>query len=90
MIRWNDPELGFIPPDVFIPLAEESGKIIAIGEWVIEEAIRQLNQWHAQGLDDIKVAINVSGVQLGKPCFVDHLRRVLLAQRLRHSRFMLS
>lgn len=82
LIRWNDPELGFIPPDVFIPLAEESGKIIAIGEWVIEEAIRQLNQWHAQGLDDIKVAINVSGVQLGKPCFVDHLRRVLLAQKV--------
>ncbi len=80
LIRWNDAELGFIPPDVFIPLAEESGKIIAIGEWVVEEAVRQLGQWHAQGLQDIKVAINVSGVQLGKAGFVEHLQRTLQAQ----------
>ncbi len=77
LIRWNDAELGFIPPDVFIPLAEESGKIIAIGEWVVEEAIRQMQAWRGQGLGNIRIAINVSGVQLGKPGFVAHLKRTM-------------
>ncbi|MGI9293882.1 MAG: bifunctional diguanylate cyclase/phosphodiesterase [Pseudomonadales bacterium] len=82
LIRWNDPELGFIPPDEFIPLAEESGKIIAIGDWVIEEAVKQLDAWRGEGLGHIKVTINVSGIQLGKPDFVEHLTKTLRARNI--------
>ncbi|WP_160168527.1 EAL domain-containing protein [Catenovulum agarivorans] len=65
LIRWYDEETErWIPPQEFIPLAEESGLIIPIGEWVIEEACRQLGIWHQLGFIQLHVAINVSGKQL--------------------------
>ncbi|MCL1117965.1 putative bifunctional diguanylate cyclase/phosphodiesterase [Shewanella aestuarii] len=63
LIRWQHPELGFIPPDEFIKLAENSGNISMISEWVIAEAIAQASAWHQQGLD-ITVAINLSAHDL--------------------------
>ena len=64
LIRWTHPELGFVPPDQFIPLAEQNGTIIAIGEWVLDQACRQLREWHDQGFVDLRMAVNLSTVQL--------------------------
>ncbi|WP_339545564.1 putative bifunctional diguanylate cyclase/phosphodiesterase [Pseudomonas sp. RA_35y_Pfl2_P32] len=64
LIRWQHPELGLVPPDLFIPLAEQNGTIIAIGEWVLDQACRQLREWHDQGFSDLRMAVNLSTVQL--------------------------
>jgi diguanylate cyclase (GGDEF)-like protein len=63
LLRWQDPELGKIPPDEFIPIAESSGEILAIGEWVIHEACRQQAEWIKQGFNTITMSVNVSSVQ---------------------------
>jgi diguanylate cyclase (GGDEF)-like protein len=64
LIRWIHPEHGFVPPDQFIPLAEQNGTIIAIGEWVLDQACKQLRDWHDQGFTDLRMAVNLSTVQL--------------------------
>ena len=64
LIRWQHPEHGLVPPDLFIPLAEQNGTIIAIGEWVLDQACRQLRDWHDQGFSDLRMAVNLSTVQL--------------------------
>jgi diguanylate cyclase (GGDEF)-like protein len=64
LIRWIHPEHGFVPPDQFIPLAEQNGTIIAIGEWVLDQACKQLREWHDQGFSDLRMAVNLSTVQL--------------------------
>ncbi|TDV70007.1 bifunctional diguanylate cyclase/phosphodiesterase [Pseudomonas sp. LP_7_YM] len=64
LIRWNHPEHGLVPPDQFIPLAEQNGSIITIGEWVLDQACRQLREWHDQGFIDLRMAVNLSTVQL--------------------------
>ena len=63
LIRWNDPELGIVSPEIFIPIAEETGMILDIGEWVIHEACRQQAEWISQGLEPVTVSVNVSGKQ---------------------------
>ncbi|MCG9719920.1 EAL domain-containing protein [Shewanella sp. Isolate7] len=63
LLRWRHPQRGLVPPDEFIPIAEETGLIEPIGEWVIQQALRDLRQWHYQGIM-INMAINVSGRQL--------------------------
>jgi diguanylate cyclase (GGDEF)-like protein len=64
LIRWIHPEHGFVPPDQFIPLAEQNGTIIAIGEWVLDQACKQLREWHDQGFSELRMAVNLSTVQL--------------------------
>jgi diguanylate cyclase len=63
LLRWQHPEQGFIPPNVFIPLAESSGLIIQLGEWVIKEACRQAKIWVDAGLHEFSVAVNISSIQ---------------------------
>lgn len=64
LLRWQHPEHGLVPPDQFIPLAEQNGSIIAIGEWVLDQACRQLREWHDQGFAELRMAVNLSTVQL--------------------------
>ena len=64
LLRWQHPDHGMVPPDLFIPLAEQNGSIIAIGEWVLDQACRQLREWHDQGFSELRMAVNLSTVQL--------------------------
>jgi diguanylate cyclase (GGDEF)-like protein len=81
LIRWQHPELGMIPPGEFIPLAEETGAIIAIGEWVLEAACRELQTWFDAGIAPLRLAINISGRQYNNRNLVPHVRQTLEATR---------
>jgi len=70
LLRWTDPELGEIPPAEFVPVAEDAGLIVAIGDWVIRSACAQAREWREAGLEPIRIAVNVSGHQLREPGFV--------------------
>jgi EAL domain-containing protein (putative c-di-GMP-specific phosphodiesterase class I) len=87
LIRWQHPQRGLVSPADFIPLAEDTGLIGPIGEWVLREACRQNRLWQSHGLPPLRMAVNVSGQQLGAPEFVDMVARALeetghVAQRL--------
>jgi diguanylate cyclase (GGDEF)-like protein len=71
LVRWNHAELGEITPTEFIPIAERSGQIVRIGEWVLRETCRQLADWQRRGLPVLRVAINLSPVQLKHPSLVE-------------------
>lgn len=75
LIRWNHPERGLVPPVEFIPLAEESGRITEIGRWVIRAACQQLCQWRGTPLEDLRIAVNLSGRELGEADLPDYLAR---------------
>ena len=80
LMRWTHPELGFVSPDKFIPVAEETGLIIASGAWLLNEAVDQLARWRrdrALGLPDLHISINVSTRQLREPGLVDVVRAAL-------------
>ena len=77
LIRWQHPQRGLIAPDSFIPLAEETGLIVAIGAWVIREACRQHAAWRAAGVGDIGVSVNLSAIQLKNGSLAATLREVL-------------
>ena len=76
LIRWRDPELGDVSPGRFIPVAEESGFIVPIGEWVLRQAVAQAARWHAQGRP-VRMSVNVSALQFRQPGFVEGVARVL-------------
>jgi diguanylate cyclase (GGDEF)-like protein len=77
LARWKHPRLGLIPPARFIPLAESSGLILPIGEWVLRSACAEARRWQALGSAPIPVAVNVSAVQFRQDGFCDLVRRVL-------------
>jgi len=74
LLRWNSPQKGFIPPDEFIPIAEETDDIIAIGDWVIKKAVRQIENWNRVYGLELKVAINVSPKQFEQTNFSGELQ----------------
>ncbi len=77
LLRWDSPALGSISPVRFIPLAEETGLILPIGEWVLETACKQAQEWHQAGFDRLRMAVNISGCQFKQPDFVDRIDRIL-------------
>jgi len=77
LIRWEHPEMGMLSPADFISLAEETGMIIPIGEWVIRKSCRQNREWQEQGLPKVRVAVNLSGFQLQQRNLVDMVKRLL-------------
>jgi diguanylate cyclase (GGDEF)-like protein len=77
LIRWQHPDLGLVAPDKFIPIAESSGLIRTIGEWVLRTACGQARKWQEEGLPAISVAVNVSAVQFRHEGFCGLIRRVL-------------
>lgn len=64
LMRWQQSELGAVFPDVFIPIAEETGLIVPLGEWALQEACEQGERWMHQGIEDLKIAVNVASQQL--------------------------
>lgn len=78
LVRWMHPEKGMISPAVFIPLAEETGMILPLGEWILERACLQINAWRAHPqLGRLQVAVNISAVQFNQDDFVARLQHVL-------------
>jgi EAL domain-containing protein (putative c-di-GMP-specific phosphodiesterase class I) len=77
LIRWQHSTHGLIAPNQFIPLAEKSGLIIPIGEWVLDEACRQMREWHDAGRGDWTIAVNLSPVQFGHPMLIDVVKATL-------------
>ncbi len=76
LLRWQHPQLGSVSPVRFIPLAEHSGFIVELGEWVLQQALKQLARWRTQGVF-LRVAVNISTVQLRHPDFLRQLQQAL-------------
>lgn len=77
LVRWNHPDLGEIPPAKFISLAEETGLIVSLGEWIIRESCKQGKEWQDKGFGSFIVAVNVSMRQLQSPDFVQKVEQIL-------------
>jgi diguanylate cyclase len=77
LVRWRHPKRGLIQPDDFIPVAEKTGLIVPIGEWVLDEACRQMREWHDAGRHDWTMAVNLSPVQFGHPGLIEMVRTTL-------------
>jgi len=77
LVRWQHPELGLLAPTEFIQLAEESGLIVELGEWILREACRQNMAWQQDGMKGLRVAVNLSGYQLQHSRLVETVRAVL-------------
>lgn len=73
LLRWQDTEDGLVPPSLFVPLLERSGAIVDVGEWVLLQAARDIRSWVTAGLANIRVAVNVSPLQLRRRDFVDRV-----------------
>ena len=77
LLRWTHPELGAVSPAEFIPIAEDSGQILQIGEWVLRTAVQQLKTWMNQGLPAMVMAVNLSAVQFRHPNLIEMVTRIL-------------
>src|SRR6202051_2782069 len=77
LLRWQHPEYGLVPPAEFIPIAEETGLIDSIGEWVLRTACTQMNEWYSRGLPRISLSVNLSSRQLRKECLAATIKKVL-------------
>jgi diguanylate cyclase (GGDEF)-like protein len=86
LTRWTDPDTGTVSPGVFIPLAEETGLILPLGEWVIEAACRQARLWESAGMPALPISINVSGIQFERQQVADLLGQAIARHQLRPER----
>ncbi len=82
LVRWQHRERGLVPPGEFIPLAEETGLIVPLGQWIFENACLQVDRWRQQGLGPFKVAVNVSARQFWQQDFVEMIAQALKRSRL--------
>jgi diguanylate cyclase (GGDEF)-like protein len=77
LIRWNDPLTGLVPPGQFIPILEETGLIFEVGRWALRQAVTDWLRWYNAGLPAVRIAVNVSSLQLRNANFIDEIRQVL-------------
>ncbi|MDA8412796.1 MAG: EAL domain-containing protein [Desulfobacteraceae bacterium] len=77
LVRWQDPDLGTVMPDTFIHVAENSGLVIPLGEWVLRKACEKITQWREAGLPPVTISINVSGRQFEQRSFTDAVHDIL-------------
>ncbi|MEL6928483.1 MAG: EAL domain-containing protein [Cyanobacteria bacterium J06600_6] len=82
LLRWQHPNLGVVAPDLFIPIAEENGLIIEIGDWVLQTACAQLKAWQSMGLPDLEISINLSARQFYNNDLVNKIEQILQATEL--------
>ena len=82
LVRWQRPESGLVSPAEFVPLAEEIGLIVPLGEWILRMACNQNKQWQNSGIDPIRISVNISAVQFHRDGFVDVVKRALLESSL--------
>jgi diguanylate cyclase (GGDEF)-like protein/PAS domain S-box-containing protein len=75
LIRWNDPRTGLVPPGQFIPILEETGLIYEVGRWALRKAIEDYLRWRSMGLPGVRIAVNVSPLQLRNPGFIAEIER---------------
>ncbi|RFU63456.1 bifunctional diguanylate cyclase/phosphodiesterase [Peribacillus glennii] len=85
LLRWANPILGFVSPGEFIPLAEDTGLIISIGDWVIEEVCRQLRSWEDKGIHGLKIGVNLSPKQFTQPSLCERIAYLLKKYSLKPS-----
>ena len=90
LLRWQHPRRGLLMPDMFLPRAEKTGQIVALGNWVINEACRQLKQWHDEGNKEWSVSVNLSALQFHQRDLIDTLRHALLRHQLPEGALMLE
>ena len=77
LLRWQHPQLGDVSPAEFIPIAEDSGQILQIGEWVLRTALSQLKSWRTTGFPDLTMAVNLSAIQFRQPHLPELVSRIL-------------
>ena len=77
LIRWQHPQQGLVPPAEFIPLAEETGLIAGLGEWMLVQACQQMQSWMKDGMPALRIAVNLSGRQLEDPSLLEKVAKVL-------------
>ena len=82
LLRWNNPDLGLVLPSVFIPMAERTGMIVTIGQWVLEEACRQRRIWYEMGFTQFRIAVNLSARQFQQPNLAQMIEDTLRRTRL--------
>jgi diguanylate cyclase (GGDEF)-like protein len=82
LVRWRHPEFGVVAPDRFIPIADETGLIIPIGQWVLTQACTQTRMWHEQGYRTLQISVNVSAVQFAQSQLLTQVRAALAQSRL--------
>ena len=90
LLRWNHPQLGLLPPARFIDLAEDTGLIVTMGEWVLSTACREMRSWLSRGYDFGRIAVNVSGLQLQRGDFQKMVNDVLINTQLDPERLELE
>ena len=90
LLRWHHPRRGVVGPTEFIPVAEETGLIVALGRWVLEEACRQARAWDEETVSVLTMSVNVSARQIHEPGFVEEVARVLAATGLAPERLTLE
>lgn len=90
LLRWNNQHFGEVPPSVFIPIAEETGLIIPIGEWVLHQVCRDLTTLDQYGFADFSIAVNVSAVQFSQDRFVESFRSILFEENMSARRIELE
>jgi EAL domain-containing protein (putative c-di-GMP-specific phosphodiesterase class I) len=90
LLRWHDPQLGDITPSRFIPIAEDSGMILPLGDWVLDRTMALLSEWQREGLDGLRLAVNLSARQFSGGALLDRLDQLLVQHPIDPSRLELE